>query len=266
MRKSEGNVLAIVITIIVILAIAGALGLVAWKHFNPDKKASVQTSSKPASSQQVVDTSSYCLKEEKLCFTYPSTWSVDDQGGSKGSQPGETVGDLVYVTAPESWLRLTMRTAIDGVGGTCGGSDDQSQNLETAFILDATPISGMTGFQNPNNKEGTTDQLYIAKLVNHDSASSPYIPYVYATNSVMYTTPQTLKGLYGNCLSDLVPGRNAVVPDVSPVIHGDITVGMMYEGTSTKIPGSPNLDGAKAQFDSQPYKEAISILSSLHYQ
>jgi len=262
MKKQQGNVVTIIVIIAVVVALLGVLGFVLWQRLHAAQPAKTQDSSQATEEDdkkqaEKVAVKSYCLTYEKLCFDYPANWKLEDTTSAYNALNEFTKGDKLTLTSPDAKFQLMATTGISGIGGTCG-ADDNTQ--VTAYALDGIPVKGLTGFK--TDYEQSTDQVYVAQVVTHDTASAPYVPYIYITNQKDYTVQDSIVGRTGLCFSNIIPGRHAEVPDSDPVTYGATSFGVNY----TNLPSFMTLEEASAQFDTDTYQQAISVLASLHYK
>jgi hypothetical protein len=87
------------------------------QHFtNPDQKSVAS-----------VATKSYCAPLEKICFDYPSNWSVI---AAKVDPENDGVAEKMYVADETGKKWLMLETGLSGVGGACGNNDGSYTKVE----------------------------------------------------------------------------------------------------------------------------------------
>lgn len=276
MRKSEsGHGVLIVIIVVIVIAILGLLGWLFWKNFintsNTNTVSSfaeckAQQGSKiletfpeqcvttsgltftntviPKADETVVKT--YCAEHEKICFEYPGGWTVTKEDAPELEEGVKT--DMLAVASPDRKLSLKLWTGVSGIGGTCG--DDPG----TATVLEPIPVASLSGYSDEYN----VDEPYVLRspLLKGDS---------YAAEIVVSTNKDThVVGSVNACavaFAHFFAGRNVVYSygSAGAIMFGDT-------GNETSSPKYSTLAEAQAAFETDNYKQAASILASLHYQ
>lgn len=149
MKTSQSGSAHIIILSIISILVIGVIGFLFWKNFvgtGPDKpsaevgsysecvktKGSIIQESFPEvcvvngksftnTSQSVASQpKSYCAPIEKICFDYPSEWSLKS---AQVSQENDGIAERIVVSDQDGKPWLKLETGLTGVGGACGNDD-----------------------------------------------------------------------------------------------------------------------------------------------
>lgn len=276
-RRDAGHGVLIVAVVIIAVVVIGLLGWVFWQNFNTSSGSSVktfdecvaapgsrvletypeqciatngQTFTGPTKAGDKVKSHEYCASVEKLCFNYRDDWKITAKAASL-DQPEGATGDLVTVTSPDGDVVLTLETGIGGIGGTC--PDEFATNVT---VLEATPIEGMTGYKD----EFSINTLQVARIA-YQVMGEKFGTGVYVTDEAEYSTPGTIYRC-GAGFSMFVDGKNARLGSDTEEA-GAFRFGM---SSSSEGPRYASLKDATDAFSSDTYKQAVTLLASLHYK
>lgn len=272
------------IIIIVVVLVVGALGFVFWNNFLSKgtsstaavtsfeeckkQSGSITLETYPEqcqttdgktfvgpSDQQLttppIELKMYCAEGEQLCFDYPATWAVtkDDQAGVE--QPAGYTGDMLTVKDSSSGISLHLRSGMGGIGGAC----DESIEVPV-YVLDSTEIPKLTGFKT----DYSLDTLRVARVIYPWNDTNTYVAALYVTGDVDYTKKQTINRC-GIFMSSINIGRHARAGEG----EGPGAFEFALSGNTTEKRYATVEDATKA-FETDGYKEAASILTSLRYK
>lgn len=280
-RSESGNTLLIVGIVIGSIAILGLLGWVIWGNFvNTSQESNKITTFEQCKSSagskllltfpeqcvtadgqtfigQNIQTDdsmtvkSYCTEAEKLCFEYPDGWTIDTLKADGGGESGFK-GDLLKVASPDKKIVLTFESGIGGLGGTCPEEDRVAVN-----VLASTPAASLSGYKD----EYHIDVPHVARVAYERDGS--FTAALYLTTVAEYSTI----GVIDRCgigFSQFIDGRNSVL---SSEFAGAGVMQFGYDSTTSDgVPTYKTLEAAKAAFDTPVYKQAASLLASVHYE
>lgn len=273
--RQSGHVVLIVAIVIIAVVVLGLLGWVFWQNFNKATGSSVtnfeqcqsapgsktlltypaqcvtsdgRTFTGPMNNGDTVSTKTYCAEAEKLCFDYRSDWTIQTFD-IEGQEPGAK-NDLLEVSSPKKDLVLTFESGVGGLGGTC-----PEENMVDVTVLTGVPIVKLTGYES----EFSRDTLMVARA--YYPKESGYVASFYVSGSKDYTTPQTLSAC-GIGYSQFNNGKNAVL---SADFEG---AGVFRFGLFDGSAGSSYATEADAKnaFESDVFRQGVSLLASLRYQ
>jgi len=273
-RRESGHAVLIVAIVIIAVIVLGLLGWVFWQNFNKSNGSSVanfeQCKNAPGSiiqetypercitvdgrsftgplNDESVVMATYCAAAEKICFEYRDDWTIQTFE-IEGQEPGAK-SDMIEVSSPNKEIVLTLETGIGGLGGTC-----PEENKVDVTVQTAVPIVGLTGYET----EYSRDMLMVSRV--YYPKNDNYVASFYVSGSTDYTTPQTLSAC-GIGFSQFSSAKNAVL---SADFEG---AGVFRFGLFDGSAGSAYSSEAeaKAAFESDVFRQGVSLLASLHYQ
>lgn len=213
----------------------------------------------------------YCAKGEKVCFDYPSSWSLDDKKVTKSSVIG---ADRVKLTSPDGTVVLWFASGIAPNDGR--GTGPMADG--TIEVVSATKLPSFREF---TASKYTTQSAYVSEAVesvvdtDFSDPSDPatifakekgYVPEVLLSNSVNLSTIHTYRETLGLIsLNAIMQGKNALWDKNVPGEVGSFLFGtvMPYEGTPKMYKTS---NEAKDMLKTDSFKQAKSILLSAKYE
>lgn len=193
----------------------------------------------------------YCVKNEKICFDYPSDWSV---AATELNQPEITTtpGDKLEIKNASGSTVLKLQTGYGGLGGTCEDATGEKTVVKEAVAtnLDAKAVSG-------EESKFLVPKLYVTKVVAYDDKS--FSANVYLTNNKEYVTLGE-KSVLGICFSPLFTGRNVKINDGSSAGGGPAAMSFIATSTPQKTRSE-----AEDVLKSDDFVKADAILMSIRY-
>ena len=196
MQKGQSGSAHVIIIAILTVVLVGALGVLLWQNVINKPAATVNSYAECVKSagsmlqesypevcvtsdgkrftnpeQKVaevdkVTTKTYCAPLEKLCFDYPSDWTVkaDDMTDKEGIAEHVVVSD----EAGQAWLLL--QTGMSGLGGACGNED----NSYTKILQ--THTTAVTGnyLVSEATQDFMTDTAYAVSWVTYNGTSKQW--------------------------------------------------------------------------------------------
>jgi len=279
-QRQSGHALLIIIIVVVSLAILGLLGFLFWQNFinKPGTASNVtsfeqckaaagsiiretypeqcvttdgQTFVAPTSATEEFKT--YCSVAEKLCFEYGSEWKIETLE-SPSDEPGASV-DNVRVTSPDGEFWMLLTSGISGLGGTC-----PEESRKDVYVLDTTPIPGLTGYEDDFNQ----NMAAVSRTI-YQNEDNMYISSLYATTSPDYAKTGTLQAC-GTSFSQFIKGTHSVISsdfEGAGVFRFGYTGSDFYGENATSY---NSVEEAKAAYETSNYVQAAGILVSLRYE
>lgn len=245
MKNESGSAHAIVIVALV-LALIGALGWIFYQNFVMDGKNEESVTSPVSDVTKNSAKTKECLSIEKLCFDYPSDWSVEITTRPQGE--GVPMSDLVTIKNPVGQAVLSLDTGVSGVGGAC---DPATIDTTILNVIEVKKTAVTTEPRDGND----TGVVYAVKAIYHDDAKG-YQPFMYLSST------RDKIGEVKNCL----PGLDALYSSRN-VENSSVN----FVNTSNKIGSDSSSDylqtkdEAAALLDSNDYRLGFQILSSARY-
>lgn len=237
-----------IVEILILFVIVGIVGFVGWNVGHTKSKSTKNVSTISADTTKAVNTpavskdpyanwQTYTSKTEKATFKYPNTWkSVTPE-----SQSNISGADIYELMSPSGAIKLTLNTAISGIGGACDANTTPGKGgCPIISIINASALASASGIS------------VVSAVVEH--SDSEYQPWVGLRDSSVKSGPDLDYGLFTGHNNGSLPelrGQNA------SVIFGT-------GGISMKGPKLSQAD-AKAWFDKAEVKEAKLILASWNY-
>lgn len=250
MKKSETGSAHVIVIGVLIVALIGALGFIFWQNIinKPTQSTTATTTQSVSPSPSVAASKSFCAPLEKLCFDYPSNWSVktDDISDESGALAEQfTISD----NQGKPWLRL--QTGMTGIGGACGGDDGSYTKVlktHTTGITESSTKTAVYAVSFLQYNAGLTDtkKFWTVNMALNDSKASQNV------------------GKIGLCDLgiNIITGRNAKTPDAS----GVGAVGFGYYIGSANADSYASEAEASAALTSDSASKAYAILQSAHYE
>lgn len=268
MKTARGS-LHIVVSIVIVVAIAGALGYLFMKNnlVGDTGIYSDPTSGKNAETDNRPET--FCLPEEKLCFSNPDGWIVDIN--SRVAEISNVAADRGTVTSPrEEGLELYVLSGIDGSDGWCEPGMQGRVYVEKIRKLDETWVA------NGDDGEHTTEHLYVVAYIEENREKTSYTPIIMLTKS----KPMTTTGAKDGCsatLSYMFNAKNvslATAENFNEAGDGATSLGMEFstlrmhfgDGATGNDNQQKTLAEAKQLLETADYVQAFDILASAHYK
>ncbi len=281
MNKNQSGSAHVIIIAILAVALIGALGFLFWQNFinkSPEAEkiltyaqcakaeGSVIQESYPEtcvtkdgqrftnSEQKVTDLplKNYCSPLEKICFDYPSDWTVKPEQVNNDTD-GVAERIVVADQTGKSWLRL--ETGMGGLGGMCSNEDKSySKILKTH----TTKIAG-NYLVNEVAKDYMVDTAYSLSWITYNGTTKNWTADMELNNS---KTAQAV-GKVDPCDIGLgvINGKNAKA-------SGSSTAGAVafkyYTGSNTDTTYSTEAAATAALATPEAVK-AYTILESAHY-
>lgn len=272
MSKNEsGSIHAIIIGFLTI-GLVGAIGFIFWQNFiNKSSSNSSASLNKQSSDKAAVVTKRYCAKQEKVCFNYPSRWTLDDKSAVKSTVVG---ADNIKLTSPDKIVVLRFVSGIGpndgmGPGPRAEGSIDvvsatklplfrqfvaNQYSTQSAYVSEAIESIVETEFTNPYD------------LSTMFAKEKGYVPSILLSNSLDLSKVHTYKsqlGLIG--MGAIMQGKYAlwdksVSSDVGGFLFGTV---MPYDDMPKMYATSKE---AKDMFKTESFKQAKDILLSVRYE
>lgn len=125
MKKTEAGSAHVVIVAMLTIALIGALGFIFWQNIinKPTNDSTTAATKTTSPSPSVAVLKSFCAPLEKLCFDYPSNWTVKSESVNPDK---DSVAEKIFVQNEAGKSLLELQTGMSGIGGTCGSNDDGS--------------------------------------------------------------------------------------------------------------------------------------------
>lgn len=250
-KKQQGNA-HIVVIVIIVVAFVAVLGYIFWKNID----TSSHTTPPTKSTAKTESTKKFCLTADKLCFDYPSTWTVSDKVVSSGITLDEQA-DTVTIKNSSGNAVLWAGSKVQGLGGACVPG-----SAPTLEVVDTKA----TSVKSENKYPDETDHVYAVKSIYHVSDKG-YAPYIYLTNSATSSKVSAPR-------ADCTLAQDGVF---TPLGHSDNWgYGFGAYDWSELIDGQPtdNFSGlvfyptkqnALDQLNSSDFKQAFNVLLSVRY-
>ena len=250
--KYQSGSAHIVIIMCVVLALVAALGWIFWQNLTTSEQSQSKAESTDAnaSSKQnkpANSTLSTCLRYEKLCFEYPTNWTVIKT--SRAGNPGEGIPDrdeaVIHNAAGEEML--TVESGVSGLGGACSEDTDTYLNI---YESEVTKVSGLLS----DDEQFFSDTVFAVEASYNDPDEGS-VPYVYLSNSTLTTKI----GKYVTCLPELAGIFKGKIPNTSVSFSSQIRKGddLLYEKSESR---------ARDILKSEDYTAAYEILKSVYYK
>ncbi|MFZ2126581.1 MAG: hypothetical protein WAV04_03670 [Candidatus Microsaccharimonas sp.] len=279
-HRQSGHTLLIIIIVVISLGILGLLGFLFWQNFinTPGTAATITNfeQCKAAASSKILETypeqcvtsdgrtfvgptasgetyKTYCTIAEKLCFEYLSDWKVELLAAAS-DEPGASVDNLRISSADgEFWLLLT--SGISGLGGTC-----PEESRKDVYVLESTPIPGLTGYQDDYNQ----NMAAVSRTI-YQTEDGEYVAALYATTSPEYAKAGTLQTC-GTAFSEFIKGTHSVISsdfEGAGVFRFGYTGSDFYGDSAVTY---KTVDEARAVYATDNYTRAGQVLASLRYE
>lgn len=129
-------------TMLIALVVIGmVIGLVIVFVRSANKQAPNKSPSTAASVDETAPTTKeYCTLQEKLCFDYPSTWSIQASTiENKYSATERDTRDAVIIKDPQQNPLLYLDTGLTQLGGAC---DSKREPMMTIIDSQPTKVTG----------------------------------------------------------------------------------------------------------------------------
>jgi hypothetical protein len=254
MKKQQGHALMIIFIVAAVLILLAALGYLFWQSMSKSTKSAdtAQSNASTTTSDPQVTMTKYCATGEKLCFDYPSSWTVVKDAEESGSHDTGYTGDDLTVKSDTGLAPLALHSGIGGIGGTC---DPESETK--VYALNSVAIPKMTGFKS----DYSLDMLHAAHVIVQDFETGRYIAAVYATGDQAYTVKQEIMRC-GIGFSGIMYGRNAKFSSDSENA-GAFEFGYVGQNSDVRY---DTVEAATKAYDTDAYKQATTILASLRYE
>ncbi len=257
MKKQQTGSAHVIITVVLAVALLGALGFIFYQNFIA-KKSQVATGTASSTSAQTLDQAStaqvtptqltdFCTKNEKVCFQYNSSnWSLVDSSGKLSFPLDNTdMQDRIVLNSKDSSVKLVFLNAISGLGGACDGSIAKD-SLETVTAYKTNLAIGQT-------TDYMGEAVYAIKAVNYDG-NGGYYPVMGLTNTLSYEAI----GQHGPCIMypSLVQTKSNYSLQFSNIGFDETTASTRPAKFSTRA-------DAAAKLNSDTYNQAYEILKTV---
>lgn len=121
-KKTQSGFVHLIIIIVLAVALIGALGFVYWQNFMQPKVSDTTDTTITADTAVLLDKSiTENATGSNLTLNYPSSWIVADST-SLNPDPSSS-NERIYITSPDTNVKISFWVGIDGVGGTCNSAD-----------------------------------------------------------------------------------------------------------------------------------------------
>lgn len=280
--------IVIVIVLVIVVALLGALSWVFFQNFvGKDSQSNVasisnfdECKSDPGSTIQesypercvtadgraftnpdttAYEDSTYCTQAEKLCFDVPTGWTVSQvEREEDDTDPSNT--DMLSVISPDSSMLLHLTTGIDGLGGTCDPND-------TPYTVVKSIPTALTGYE---TNEFFMETAHVVQLVSNNINN--YVSSLYLSVTKSLENAGDSLNTCNLMFSNVIPGKYShPFDDTSDQAgNGSFTFFASQSpygsGLSGDDPEFSTKSEAAAIFDTDVYKQATNILSSVRYQ
>lgn len=271
-KQEQGSTHAIVIGALT-TALVCAIALLFWQNIilKKSSEGADTSANSEALKKSAIKNVHYCTKWEKICFDYPSSWSLDENASTKSSVVG---ADNIKLTSPDGGVILRFASGIapnDGMGP--GPIADGS--------IEVVSVTKLLSFREFIASKYSTQYAHVSEAVesvvetDFTDSSDPttmfakekgYVPEVLLSNSINLSTPRTYRTTLGLInLDAIMQGKNALWDKNVPGEVGSFLFGtvMPYDGTPKMYKTS---NEAKDMLKTDGFKQAKSILLSAKYE
>ncbi len=252
-----------VIIICLVAALLCALGIAFYQNFIIDKNTSTNstatthtTTSTPAAT---VTMKEFCGKYEKICFDYPSNWSVEAASNDGTDGKSNMPYDFVTVKDDKGGSALTLRSGIDGIGGACPRDEMAGQTAEVVSTYQ-TKITVPAQYINTDYNLAIISAAEV--IIKNDKG---YTAQMYLSNAK--TTSEVKAGMHA-CdvyMTNFIYGKTNIIPTTSNPAAMTFNSGPAFGGADTLTVYGSRTE-ATNYFATDAAKKAYEILKSVHYK
>lgn len=260
MKKHDSGSAHVVIVALLTVALICAVGFIFWQNFvNKSATESLSLKEDMAISQKAISvkTTKYCAENEKLCFDYPTDWSIEK------TAVDTTVTDNILIKSPDRKVYLQLTTGI-GPRGIVGPTPEGPVKILNSYP--ASKIGILTTISKDNTENAYVSEVVISSLEQKFIGDGPeftttilgYQPSLVLHNNSKLSKPGTFQALGGNVIfQSLMPGRYPGKFDSASIQFSSSL------GDSGQI--FKTLKEAEEEFKKEVYQQAKSILLSARY-
>lgn len=240
-RRQQGSIEMILIGVLAIGLLA-AVGYIAWNAMSKKTSTDASSVSSPESTKkQALKT--FCAPKEKLCFDYPSGWSVKD------TLPADTIFVTENYTVLDQTARPRLVLSVGsgvGFGGACAPEADAFNDV---VVSERTKLT--TSIPDTANTP-----VYVVGYIAGDKDVS---------GNMVYSVKAELNASAGAAKTGKFDGCSVGVGmfDAKNTKESVITFGFDSAFTDTSFSSEQD---AKAVLETSEAKQSFDILASTRYE
>jgi hypothetical protein len=230
-QKKQSGSAHLTIIIILVIALVGLLGFVYWQNFMQPKTIEAENNTATNTSNLMADGTVLLSKSitetvtgANLTLSYPNDWILTS---SKSLNPDqESLNERIYITSPDTNVKVSLWSGISGVGGTCDPESAGTFSSVKTYPLPVYP--GLTLYETMTSNRISSTKVLRSNdaIIVGGSGCETGLGFFSATN-------KTTNGL-----------------------------GITFENTLS----NNSVEGVNSARETDNYKTAVRIVQSLHEQ
>lgn len=243
---------------LLIVLVVAAIAFIGWSVMqkqNDQKNKQTTTGSTSGSSDDInkagAASSTYCAKNEKVCFDHPADWRIQEKETARAGADAVIKADAFTISNTSGAPVLSFDSSYNQLGGACADEDIADQ-----VVISSEPTKINGSYLSKDNEQYALGTVSLLKVVSNQGGR--YYANVYLSTDKEFVDQTTVKSC-GLFFSPLFKARNSVV-----VLDGVTTpTSMQFIATSA---GFDSRQQAENALESADMQQAYKVLQSVRYE